>query len=155
MRGSGGGRLLRLVLGGGGVLERWSLPKCPRRCAWAVQVCLHAYQGIRTHPPIPPPLRSLFLAAATSRGLPAPTPTACLCPATPHPPTHPSLCRAMPARSNFKGSAGYVKSFLRKGQALMGMSCNREAAATLDAGARGHRCALGGICAGWVWTALL
>lgn len=37
-------------------------------------------------------------------------------------------------RRNFKGSASYVKSFLRKGQALMGLGCNRDAAATLDKG---------------------
>jgi len=38
------------------------------------------------------------------------------------------LCR------NYKGAASYIKSFLRKGQALMGLGLNREAARTLDAG---------------------
>ncbi|KAL4451864.1 hypothetical protein ABPG75_007526 [Micractinium tetrahymenae] len=37
-------------------------------------------------------------------------------------------------RRNFKGSGGYVKSFLRKGQALMGLGLNREALKTLDEG---------------------
>ena len=39
-----------------------------------------------------------------------------------------SACRS------FKGSASYVKSCLRKGQALLGLGCTREAAASLDAG---------------------
>lgn len=40
------------------------------------------------------------------------------------------------AHRNFKGSASYVKSFLRKGQALLGLGCSREAAATLEAGVK-------------------
>lgn len=36
---------------------------------------------------------------------------------------------------NFKASASYIKSFLRQGQALLGLGRSREAAAALDAGA--------------------
>lgn len=36
--------------------------------------------------------------------------------------------------SNFKGSAAYVRSFLRKGRALLGLGCSRDAAAAFDAG---------------------
>ncbi|PSC69443.1 arginine methyltransferase [Micractinium conductrix] len=37
-------------------------------------------------------------------------------------------------RRNFKGAPSYVKSFLRKGRALMGLGRNREAALALDEG---------------------
>lgn len=39
---------------------------------------------------------------------------------------------------NFKGAPSYVKSFLRKGRALMGLGRNREAALALDEGGCGE-----------------
>ena len=46
-----------------------------------------------------------------------------------------------PASRNFKAAPSYVKSFLRKGQAQLGMGLSREAAATFDQGAGGRAAA--------------
>lgn len=42
--------------------------------------------------------------------------------------------RAPPPRRNLKASGSFVKSFLRKGQALMGLGLNRDAAKALEEG---------------------
>lgn len=50
---------------------------------------------------------------------------------------HAEKCRQLAERSlrrNYKASSGYIKSFERKGKALMGLSRHREAAAAFEAG---------------------
>ena len=58
-----------------------------------------------------------------------------------HPPLlslRPPLISLCASSRNFKAAPSYVKSFLRKGQAQLGMGLSREAAATFDQGAGGR-----------------